>query len=838
MRWILSMAWRDSRGSRRRMLLFVGSMVLGVAALVAINSFGTNLRSAIDEQAKALLGADMSLESDVAFADSIEVLIAEIGGEQSRRTSFQSMAQFESGVRLSTVRAQDGIYPWYGAVETDPPEAATGWVERGEALVDQTLFREFDLAVGDSVRIGYTSYRIGGRLLQTPRESAAAGLVSPRVYIPIANVDTTLFGFGSQADYEVYFRFTDGRDYEALADSLRPALRPADVGVDSVFEEQENWDESLTNLYRFLSLVGFIALLLGSLGVASAVHVYIRQRIDTVATLRCFGAKSSTTIMVYAVQALGMGLIGATVGALIGIGIQLFVPTLLADALPVDVEFALAPGAILLGAGIGVGVTVLFALLPLLAVRGISPLRAIRAQVDPVDEGRTDGLTWLIRGIVAAGVIVFSMLQAPSPMYGFWYAVAIAAVFGALALLARGLIWAVQRIRSTSMPYVARQGLANLHRPNNQTLLLTLALGLGTFLIGIMLVTERTLVAQVDLSGRAESPNLVFFDIQTDQVEGVRAVLEEEAVPVVDEVALVTMRIASVKGRTVEEIRADSTREGPRWPFFREYRSTYRGNLTSSETLVAGEFTPSWSLSDGAIPVSVEQDLAADLDVALGDTIVWDVQGVDMTTVIGSVREVDWRRVQTNFFFVFPEGILEAAPQFTVVLARAPNADESADAQAAVARAYPNVSAIDVSLVLSVFEAIFSRIEFVIRFMALFSILTGFVVLFGAVLTSRLQRISETVLLKTLGASGRQVVRIMLVEYIALGALASLTGLGLALLGGWALAQFVFETPVATGGPVLLWISAGVVGLVVMIGVLSSRGVYRLPALEVLRSEG
>ncbi|NNE70952.1 MAG: permease, partial [Rhodothermales bacterium] len=289
------MAWRDSRGSRRRMVLFVGSMVLGVAALVAINSFGANLRDAIDEQAKSLLGADMSLESDFAFPDSIEVLIEDLGGQQSRQTSFASMARFPGadGVRLSTIRAQDGLYPWYGEVETDPPTAADTWHERGEALVDQTLMRQFALSPGDSVYVGSVGYQVAGTLLQTPRESAAAGLFSPRVYVPFSRVDSTLLGFGSQADYEVYFRFEDGRDIEALADSLRPILRPARIGVDSVMEERDNWDRNLTNLYRFLSLVGFIALL-GSLGVASSVHVYIRQRLDTVATLRCFGASANS----------------------------------------------------------------------------------------------------------------------------------------------------------------------------------------------------------------------------------------------------------------------------------------------------------------------------------------------------------------------------------------------------------------------------------------------------------------------------------------------------------------------------------------------------------------
>ncbi len=453
LRWIFSMAWRDSRGSRRRLLLFVSSMVLGVAALVAINSFGANLKQAIDDQAKTLLGADMSMEHRKAFSDSLETLITEIGGEQSRHISFASMALFpeSGGTRLSTIRAQDGIYPWYGEVETDPPSAADYYVERGEALVDKTLMQQFDVQAGDSVRVGTKYYRIAGALLKTPRESSAVSLFSPRVYIPLAGVDTTLFSFGSQARWEVYFRFRDGRDVEAMADTLRDSLRPARVGIDTIEEEKENWDEALTNLYRFLGLVGFVALLLGGLGVASAVHVYIRQRIDTVAVLRCFGASSWSTIGVYSVQALGMGLIGAIAGAAIGVGVQLAIPSLLADALPVDVSFSIAWPAILLGAGIGVAITVLFTLMPLLAIRKISPLRAIRSQIDADEQPKAGLFTWLIRGVVALGVVGFSIIQAPTVVFGLVYAGVIGAVFGALVLVALGLSALVRLLRTDGL---------------------------------------------------------------------------------------------------------------------------------------------------------------------------------------------------------------------------------------------------------------------------------------------------------------------------------------------------------------------------------------------------
>ncbi|RMH67151.1 MAG: FtsX-like permease family protein, partial [Bacteroidetes bacterium] len=806
-------------------------------ALVAINSFGDNLRQAVDDEARTLLGADLSFEDDQPFSEEIEALIDSLGGEQSRRVSFASMVLFPKTdlARLATVRAIEGRYPYYGVVETTPPEAAARYLTEGGALVDKTLMQQAGAQVGDSIRIGGVTYRIAGQLEKTPRESSAMMLFSPRVYIPLARLDTTLLQRGSRAEYEVYFRFEDGRDAEALQEALRPRLREAGVGSDTVEEIKENWDEGLTNLYRFLSLVGFVALLLGGLGVASAVHVYVKQRIDTVAVLRCLGATSRRTFGVYLVQAAAMGLLGGGIGAVLGIGIQTLLPRVLGDFLPVDLAFRVSWPAVALGVGIGVGVTLLFALLPLLGVRNVSPLRALRAAYEERG-GYRDPLRWVVFGLLAAGITTFAVVQAPRWIYGVWYAVGIAVVFGLLALTARAIMVLTRKFFPTSWPYTWRQGLANLYRPNNQTLILMLVLGLGTFLIMTLYLAQSTLLAQINVATEEGQPDLVLFDVQPDQVDGVVDSIRAQGVPVLDRVPIVTMRLQAVKGRTIAEMRADSTTRVS-WAHRREYRSSYRGALTDAERLVAGRFTGSVPPGTAVAPVSLEQEIARDLEVGLGDTLVWDVQGVPITTVVGSIREVDWRRLSTNFFAVFPEGVLEQAPQFFVVLARTKTAERAAAVQSAVVQAYPNVSSIDLSLVMGVFDAIFSRVSFAIRFMALFSILTGIIVLAGAVVVSRFQRISESVLLKTLGASRRQVYRIMLVEYLFLGVFATLTGVVLAVGGSWALAVFVFEAPFQLPLWPLLGTLVTVTGLTIGIGLLNSRGVYDRPPLEVLRAE-
>lgn len=832
------MAWRDSRGSRRQLLLFLSSMVVGVAALVAINSFGSNLEQAVNDESRSLLGADLSIESDNPFPEEVEALIDSLGGDQSRQISFTSMAFFPAtgDTRLSTIRALEGGYPYYGTIETTPVRAAETYLERGEALVDATLMHQYDLSVGDSVRVGRQTYLIAGRIDRTPRETEIFSLFSPRIYIPLPLLDGDLLGAGSRAEYEVFLRFEPERDVASISEAIGPRLREMDIGHDTVEEEREEWDESLTNLYRFLSVVAFLAVLLGGIGVASAVHVYVRRRFETIAVLRCLGAESRRTFGIYLTQAVAMGLVGGMVGALIGVGIQSIVPLVLEDFLPFEVSFHLAWTAILSGIAMGTALTIVFALLPLVSIRKISPLLTLRASVESAISSQKDPAWWLVLFVIAAALTAFAISNAPEPLIGLGYAVGLAVVFLALLGVARLIILGTRRFFPVGWAYTWRQGLANLFRPNNQTSILMLSLGLGTFLIATLFGVQRTLLSQIELAGGAERPNLVFFDIQSDQIQGVSDIVDEHALPLLDRVPIVTMRLAEVKGRSIEEMQADSTVD-VRWAHTREYRSTYRDHLIESEEVIEGQFVGQATSDDSAVPVSVERDIANDLGVMLGDTLVFDVQGLSVQTIVGSIREVDWRRIGTNFFVVFPIGVLEEAPQFHVLLSRTETAEESADVQRAVVQAYPSISAIDLSLVLSTFDAIFSRISFVVRFMASFSIITGLIVLVSAVVVSRVQRTRESVLLKTLGASRRQILKIMTSEYLFLGTFAALTGLVLSLASGWALARFVFNTGFRPDYGAMLGMLIIVPALTIAIGLVTSRGVYARPPLDIIRSD-
>lgn len=841
MRWILKMAWRDSRASRRRLVLFSMAVVFGVGALVAIRSFGHNLEAAVQTESKSLLGADLVIGSRQYFTPEMEAFVRPLGTRRAREVSFSSMVFFPrtEESRLVQVRGLEGEFPFYGELETAPADARERLEEGNFLLMEESVMVQFELAIGDPVRIGQEMFEIAGAIRKVPGEMAAVGLLAPRVYIPYRSVEATgLLRYGSIARHKTFLEFAPGTDLPALLKEIRPQLREFRLWTETVERRQEDLGRTMEHLQTFFQLVGFIALLLGSIGVASAVHVYVKGKIATAAVLRCLGASARQAFGIYLVQGMALGLVGAAAGAVLGITLQMVFPLVLKEFLPLEVGVFLSWRSVLEGFAVGFVICLTFTLLPLLAVRRVSPLRAIRRGEIFERTRRRDPLRWLVYAAIVAGVAGFGFLQTGSVKVGLGFAGGMGAAFLALAGVAVALTVLAKRFFPRTWPYVWRQGIANLHRPENRTVLLMLALGLGTFLVLTLYLSRDLLLRQVAVLGEGDRPTMAFFDVQDDQRDELAALIEARNLPVLQDVPIVTMRLAAINEQTVSDIMRDSRKSVPDWVLRREYRSTFRSHLVSTEEIVAGEWTGEVDPGAEPYPVSVEEGIAEDLKVSLGDRLTFDVLGVPIETVIGSIRKVEWQRVQPNFFVVFPEGVLEPAPKFHVMVTRTDTDEEGALLQREVVRQFPNISAIDLSLVLQTLDSVVSKAAFVIRFMAMFTVATGLMVLAAAVATSRYQRIHEAILLRTLGASRLQIEKIMLVEYLFLGGFAGLTGSLLAMGGAWALAFFVFGIPfVPSLFPPAIAIMATAC-VTVLVGVISSRGVLNQPPLEVIRAEG
>jgi putative ABC transport system permease protein len=853
LRFVFALAWREARSSRGRGAFLVVAVAVGVAALVAINSFTDAVRTSVNNQARALLGADLVLSSYQPFSEQTEARLEELRraaglppASEARTVSFGAMARVPGGgeTRLVQVQAVDPGYPFYGTIETAPAGEWARLAETGGAVADPSLLIALGIEVGQDFALGNAVFTLRATVENMPGDVGVRSALGPRVFISRRRVaETGLLGFGSRAGHRAYLKIPPTADAQKLAERFRAGFARERVNLRTVEDDQRRLSDALGRLGRYLALVGLVALLLGGLGVASAVHVFVKRRMESVAVLRCLGAPASTILAVYVVQAAAAGLVGSLLGALVGVGIQLGLPRVVGDLLPVDVAWSPSWPAILGGVGVGVWVALVFSLLPLLAVRRVSPLVVLRRDYEGPEKGRRDPARLVALAALAASVVALAVLQAGRLRDGLGFAAGVGAAVGALALASVLLVRGLRRFFPRTLPYLYRQGLANLYRPANQTLMVVLALGFGAFLLSTLLLVQHNLLRDLRVDQDEARPNVVFFDVQPDQLADVEALVRERAPLVGAPVPIVPMRLQSVKGRPVADALAadDERARSARWALRREYRSSYRDSPTASERVVAGAWwrPGEWKgRADGApVPISVEAGLAREIGVRVGDSIVWDVQGVLVPSRVACLREVNWARFEPNFFVLFPEGPLDAAPQTDVLLSRVDDPARRALLQQAVVQAHPNVSTLDLTQVQAAIESILDRVVLAVRFMALFSLAAGAVVLIGAVAASRHQRVREGALLRTLGATRPQLVRILFAEYAVLGALAALAALLLSTLAGFALVRFVFDGRFGVPAPAMLALALGVMVLTVAVGLAGSTEAWRRPPLEVLRAE-
>ncbi|YCM44576.1 FtsX-like permease family protein [Verrucomicrobiaceae bacterium 227] len=828
--WVWRMAWRDSRSQRLRLVIFSLAIVSGIAALTAIHSLKASVERGIASEAKSLLGSDLRISSRQEIgAEEVERL-AGMASRVSRETSFPSMMRFlpDGGARLMQVRGIAGEYPFYGEVETRPVDAWRQLREEGGVLLEPAVLDQFGAAVGGEVELGGIRLKILGVVDKpAPRGNRFSGF-APEAYVRLADVERSgLLTKNSMAGFQVHLEIPNGPVSRALKDQVRDDFPDTTWRLETPEDRRENLGDALDNFQKFLGLIALASLALGAIGVAGAVHAHVTRRIQTIAILRCLGCPGHLAFGIYFAQAMALGLLGALLGAGLGIAMQMGLLMALGDELPISVspspEWLIAAQTTAMGFAVCCG----FALLPLMRIREISPAVTLRSGAS-------------LKGSVLRALPVYALLAGLLVMVAYandpsWKRAlamvgGMALAFLALVAVARGLMAVTRRVVGTRWPYLLRQGVSNLHRPGNQTLLFLLSLGLGTFLLVTILSAGKLLNDRLSIQQSGESPNLYLIDVQPDQVDGVKAVLDADGLPVLESTPMVTMRVQSIRGVDVGEVKGV-----PRWVGRREFRSTYRDRLNFTEELVAGELATERADPEGVVPLSLEEKIAKDMKVWVGDEIVMDVQGISIRTKVTSIRRVDWSRFNLNFFMVFPPGVLEDAPGFHVVTTRTPTPEASGELQRELAGRFANVTAIDLTQILEAVRDILGKISTVITILAGFTVLAGLPILIGTLLNGRDVRLKESVLLRTLGASAKQVRIILVIEYAALGILSALTGVLLAVAANAALATFVFKASPWPDATLLLSAFGTVTAIAVLGGLALSRGVCHHPPLEILR---
>ena len=837
MNWslIVKTAIRDSRKNRSKLLLFMSSIILGVAALVAINSFNDNLVRDIDTQSKSLLGADMEVEGNKPIPDALLASLDSLSSEYSTEVELFSMSYLPSADESQFVRIKGmtGNFPYYGKLVTEPPSASSTYKTGEYALVDDGMMLQYGLEVGDSIKLGKITYPIHGRLMNALGSVDVGTSFAPSVFIPGDQIPATeLIQPGSLVEYTNYYKVDSEVDIDQWKQERRQKFRNESVRITTIEDQREDLDEAFSNLNNFLNIVALISLLLACIGVASSVLIYVKTKVQSIAILRCLGMKGEEAFMVYFLQIFVLGVLSVIVGVAIGSIIQLVLPIILKGFLPYEVAMTMSSGAMIQGFLIGVLITTLFALGPLLGVRKISPLKTLRISDDPV---KTDPLQWLIFGLIALSIAGFLYSLTGSFVDSGIFTAGILAAFLILFGVAKLVIWGVRKFFPQNASFVLRQGLSNLYRPNNQTRTLIVSLGLGTGILTLLFILQGLILSNVEEMGAGNQPNMIVFGIESDQKDEMESITQSFDMPVIQHVPVVTMALAGWQGKTKKEWMQDTTRTARRWAINREARVSYQEEMSPDDELIAGSYTGVYDGGD-SIFISLAERYANGLDVKVGDELVWNVQGTIIKTYVGSIRKINFRKMESRFFILFPTGVLEAAPQFMILVTKSPNKEVTADFRNTVVKALPSASVIDLGSILVTLNDIITKISYVIKFMAGFSILIGLIVLISSLFLSKFQRIRESVLLRTLGAVRKKIFRINAAEYAALGILSALTGILLAVAGSYLLARFVFELDFNLNWWPIVGIFVFITGLTVLIGLWNTRDVVNRSPLEVLRN--
>jgi putative ABC transport system permease protein len=803
-RFVAAMLRRELRFAVRRFGFYGACMAIGIAVVMSLHALREAVDDAVALRSKELLGADLRLESRDAFGLEAAELLAPIEAQalapptQVTRLGSMVLAERSGRSRLVDLLAIEGDYPLYGAVWTDPPHLFErfGRSERG-VFVDTSLMIQLDLAVGDRLRIGSESFEVVAGIVKAPGRFGFQAEVAPRVFLTKRDLDRTgLLTVGSLVTHLRYFALPDGAA-DAWLEANEEGLANRRIRAQTLSSYQEELSEAFGLLTRYLGLVGLAALLLGSIGVAAGMRAFVQEKLDAVALLRSIGATPGDVLAIHGGLALALGLAAGALGVVVCLPILAALPFVFRDLLPVDVSLSLSPAAIATGCLLSVWATLACALGPILDLAAVAPLRALRADFgDPSEKRRIGRIAIAI--VVALSILLVAIAQARSVPIGAGFAAGTLASIALLGGAALGLMRILQRHPPRGLAFWARQGIANLSRPRNHTLPTTIAIGFALFVIGTVHAVEHNVLKQLAVDARPDRPNVVLFDVQTDQESGLEALLDRHGARLTDRAPIVAARLAAVADVAREQQLADETlSRDRRWALQREYQLTYHDRPRDSEEVVEGAWWVPGQVGpdDRPFPISLEDDLAAALGVGVGDPLVWQIQGVEVETVVANLRHVDWGRMATNFFVVFPTAALEGAPQTRVLLAHL--ADETARSalQRDVVIGFPNVSALDATLILRSLDSMFEQIGVAVRVLSLFTLATGLAILVAASLAARRERAREALLLRVLGASRSLLRRIAVAEAVALAALAAFVGGLAALVAAAGLVWWVFELP-------------------------------------------
>jgi putative ABC transport system permease protein len=844
--FVLRMAVRETRASWQRLLFFFVCIAVGVAAIVALRSVIQSVRAVFGAEAKSLIAADVLISTNRDWTPDARAtidrrLLAAGATERTDTVETPTMVRpadtSRSIARMVELRAVQAAFPLYGTLTLrDGLTYSHALLRNRGVLVRPELLTALDVRVGDQILIGQIPFTIRGVIVDEPGRRVGDFSLGPRVLIDYADLEATgLLTFGSRARRVLLARVPDGA-IDPLVKQLRDDFRQEFVNARSYRASDDEIGRDFDRAENYLSMVGLVIVILGGIAVSSVTRVFVLQKMHSIAVLKCLGGTSGQIIAIYMLQVMTLGFAGSLLGvglARLAIAAIPYAVDTSATSLLGEVEYGITWSAALQGLGIGVMVSLLFSVVPLLRVRAVKPSLLLRDET--AAPAGTDWTRIAAFVLVSAGLVALTAWQASSLRVGL----VVCAGFAGLAIVLMGagrLLVRVVAPLANAPSFPLRHAVLHLSRPGNQTRVILLAVGLGAFFIVGVRALQASLLEEFSTELTARAPDMFLMDVQRGQAEAVQAFLRDPArgagqfrlIPVL------RARVTGVSGRdtqldTFEDVRA-------RGSLAREYTITYRDRLEPNETLVAGRF---WDGPSTEAEVSIEKGINERFQIGVGDTVRFDILGRVIDARVTSIREVDWRDSRSGgFMFVFRPGVLDSAPQMFIAPLKGPEgSDARAKFQAALVAQFPNVSVIDFREILVTIQDVMSKVTLAISVVGALVLFSGALILIGAVAMTKFQRVYEAAVFKTLGANTRTIARMLLFEYGVLGLLAGTVGSLGAVVLTWGVSRFALEIPWRifalehVGGVVATAV------LVSAIGVLSSLDVLRNKPLATLRSE-
>ena len=832
MRMIWTLARRELRSGTRGVRIVLACLALGVGAIAAVGS----LRAAIDDglatDSRRILGGDLEVQSGAQpLPDTLRDWLRGRGAVLSDIVTMRSMLIAPSGERqLVELKAVDGAYPLVGAAAVTPGVLSAGLADAGVVL-EPVVLERLGVRPGDRLKLGQAQVVVRGTLMTEPDRAASPTILGPRALIGLATLPATaLVQPGSLLNYDLRATFPPGADVPGVMAALRVAFPEQGWRLRTAAEAAPAAARLIEQTSLFLTLVGLSALLVGGIGVSTGIRAWLEARARTIATLRCLGATTGTIFGTILIEVGALALLGVLAGVAVGAVLPLLATWAFGDQLPVPPRLGVYPRPLALAAVYGMLTAAAFALWPLARASQIPGAALFRDALLPA---RVQARPALLAGnaLLVLALVALVVLNAEAKLFALWFCVGagltVLLFWGGGAVIMAG----ARRVRVPGAPAWARLGLSNLHRPGAGTVLMLVSLGLGLSTLASIALIQGNLRVQVLNQLPAQAPTFFFVDIQDAQLEQFKTTAAAQGATRIAEVPSLRARLVSVNGTPADQVQATPDTQ---WALRGDRGLTYSAMPPEGSRIVAGTWWP--ADYDGPPLVSFDANLAKGWGVGLGDTLRVNVLGRDIDLKIASLREIAWRSLSLNFTMVASPGLLARAPHTHLATVYA-DAGHEAGVLRAVTDALPNVSGIRVADVLGAVAALVGKLGTALAATGSVTLVSGALVLVGAIAAGQRRRMGDAVVLKTLGATRAQIRAAWLVEFGLIGAVAGVLAALVGTLASWGVVHFVMRADWVFLPGTLATVVLGCTALMLVFGYAGTAAALRAPAGPFLRQE-